>query len=108
MKYDYDECLKFINRKFGECLLPYQKDILKAFCDGKKVRTARGIGRSYVANLFSRYVESLYEKNDYSKEPDVVFTYECAETAGLLNQKFIDLQRSKMSPEDFDREYLCK
>jgi len=67
MKIDYEDCLAFLEHELRVRLYPYQKEILKAFCEGKEVRTARGIGRSYVADALGKYVASLYDKNDFSK-----------------------------------------
>jgi len=82
--------------------------MLKAFCEGKEVRSARCVGRSYVAKLFGQYVANLYDKNDYNKTPDVIFPYSCALNAGLISREFINREKEMLSREAFEREYLCE
>ena len=65
----YEECLEFVKRKLGVKLYPFQEDMLKAFCEGKEIRTSRGIGKTFVAVCFGKYIAYLYDKNDYNKDP---------------------------------------
>ena len=108
MQYNYKDCLSFIKHKLRVKLYPYQEEMLRAFCEGKEVRSSRCVGRSYVAQAFGQYVASLYDKNDYSKQPDVIFPYHYAVEHGFITQKMIDHERRKLSPEMFNREYLCE
>lgn len=108
MQYNYNDCLSFVKHKLRVKLYPYQEKMLRAFCEGKEVRSARCVGRSYVAQAFGQYVASLHDKNDYSKQPDVVFPYTCAMEYGLITPKMIDHQREILSQAAFNREYLCE
>ncbi len=108
MEYNYNDCLSFVKHKLRIHLYPFQEEILKAFCEGKEVRTSRCVGRSYVAKAFGQYVASLYDKNNYSKTPDVVFPYSCALNAGLIDREFINSEKKGLSREAFEREYLCE
>ena len=54
MKIDYNECSKFIKRELKIHLFPYQEVMLKAMCDGLEIRTARAIGRSFVADALGK------------------------------------------------------
>lgn len=56
MKVNYDEASQFIKDKLGIQLFPYQEVMLKAFCDGLSVSSGRGVGRSFVADAFGRYI----------------------------------------------------
>lgn len=108
MEYNFKDCLYYIKHKLKIHLYPYQELILKAFCEGKEVRTSRCIGRTYVAEAFGKYVANLYSSNNYSKNPDVVFPYDCALKNGLITQNFINQMQNKLSSETFNREFLCK
>jgi len=108
MKVDYGKCSQFIKKELGINLLPYQEAMLKAFCEEKEVRSARAIGRSFVADAFGKYVASIVAKNNYEKAPDVVFPYQCAVAYGVIDEKWIELMRKKCSQEVFGREFLCK
>lgn len=108
MEYNYNDCLSFVKHKLRLKLFPYQEEILKAFCEGKEVRTSRCTGRSYIAQAFGQYVASLHDKNNYSREPDVIIPYTCAIEHGLLTQKMIDHARATLNEDMFAREYLCK
>lgn len=108
MNYNYSDCLSYVKRNLKAHLYPYQEEMLKAFCEGKEVRCARGVGRSYVAKLFGQYVASLYDKNNYDKTPDIVFPYTCALNLGLIDRSFIDRVRKELPQETFERDFLCK
>lgn len=110
MKIDYCDCSRFIKRKLGIKLFPYQEVMLKAFCEGQTVRTARGIGRSFVADAFGKYVASLVAENDYAKEPDVVFPYTCSLKDGVWDRGQIALIMTDkdFNKEWFEKEMLCR
>lgn len=103
----YDECLEFVKRKLGVKLYPFQEDMLKAFCEGKEIRTSRGIGRSFVAACFGKYIAYLYDKNDYSKEPDMIFPYTVAMPYDIYDNELITREKSHMTETVFSKEYLC-
>lgn len=107
MEYNYVDCSNFVKHKLGITLFAYQEQMLKAFCEGKRVRCSRCVGRTYVAQAFGKYVASLYDKNNYNETPDVVFLYECAVDAGLIDKSLIDRERENLSAEVFRREYEC-
>lgn len=110
LKINYQECSWFIKRKLGITLFPYQEVMLKAFCEGQTVKTARGIGRSFVADAFGKYVASLVAENDYEKEPDVIFPYTCALRDGVLDKGQIILEQMDKDFDKalFDKEMLCR
>ena len=110
MKVNYVDCSRFIKRKLGITLFPYQEVMLKAFCEGQTVRTARGIGRSFVADAFGKYVASLVAENEYEKKPDVIFPYTCALKDGVLNegQIALDMMDKYFDKALFDKEMLCR
>ena len=132
-KADYQKCSWYVRDVLGVRLFPYQEQILKAFCDGLTVRTARGIGRSFVAKCYGKYiahdfytnrkcvrpasadteesfaafVASQYDRNNYFEDPDVIFPYTCALKCGVLNQWNIDFAKSVLSEKQFNAEMLC-
>ena len=55
-KINYDECLSYVRDTLKLPLFPYQEEMLRALCNGEEFLAARGIGRSYVANCFGRYI----------------------------------------------------
>jgi hypothetical protein len=108
---NYEDCINFIERimkKENKTLYNFQKDILKAFIEGKEVRTARCAGRSYLAKLYGLYISSLYAENNYNKEPDIVIDYKkvVMETeTGLCDYNKIE----KICPKIvWEIEYECK
>lgn len=108
MKYSYSECSRFIKRELHINLFPYQEVMLRAMCDGLEIRSARCIGRSFVADAFGKYVASIAGKNNYDKVPDIVFPYTCALRSGLLTEGDIALMEKECSPEVFQKEMLCQ
>ena len=108
MKYNYRECSNFIKRELKIQLFPYQEVMLKAMCEGLEIRSARCIGRSFVADAFGKYVASVAGKNNYDKDPDVVFPYTCALESGLLTKEQVALMIQECRPEVFQQEMLCR
>ena len=107
MTINYNECSKFIKRELKIHLFPYQEVMLRAMCEGLEIRTARAIGRSFVADAFGKYVASIVGKNNYDKVPDVTFPYTCALRDGVLDEGQVELMRKECSPEVFEQEMLC-
>lgn len=107
MKVDYNKCSRYIKRELGINLFPYQEVMLKAMCEGQEIRCARGIGRSFVANAFGKYIASTVDRNNYDKTPDVVFPYTCAIKDGVLNEVLVEIFRHEWNKDDFAREMLC-
>ena len=107
----YEDCINYLEKKLGYRFFPYQKDMLKALCEGKEFISARAIGRTFVAECFGKYIAHLYDRNDYTKEPDVIFPYTVAHEDGYISDHmfiFIERQRNNIPEEWFNREYLCK
>ena len=127
--YDYERCVWYVEDILNMKLFPYQKLMLKAFCDGLNVRTARGLGRTTVASQLGSYAAFEFckenpglhdigfrfgvdeakrlEKNDFTVAPDVIFPYTCGVKYGLLNKGVIESLKSTMSERDFNRDFLC-
>lgn len=84
MQVSYDEAHRFIKDKLGIQLYPHQELILKAFCDGLRVRTGRGVGRTFVANAFGKYIAYLYGQNELPGEVDLVVPTAAAVHVGLM------------------------
>lgn len=84
MKVNYNEAIRFITGNLGIKLFPCQELMLKAFCDGLKVYTGRGVGRTFVAKAFGQYIAYLYGGNTTPDEADVIIPEIAAVHAGLM------------------------
>lgn len=84
MQVSYDEAYRFIKDKLDIQLYPYQELILKAFCDGLHVCTGRGVGRTFVADAFGKYIAYLYGQNESPGEADLVIPVAAAVHADLI------------------------
>ena len=104
MKPNFNDCLNYIESTQHIKLYPFQKEILKAFWEGKEVRVAKHLGRSTIAKGLGAYITHIYEHNDYAKEPDVIFPYTCVVEN---NQSFFEEQKHLISEDVFKREYEC-
>ena len=107
MKVDYESCKYYVENVLHLDLFDYQWMMLKAFCEGMEVRTARGLGRTYVAEAFGKYIAHLYGRNNYNATPQVSFGYRCATGNGLYDDDHIRQAREHMGTSDFRKEYLC-
>lgn len=58
---DYQKCSQYVKDVLGVQLFPYQEIMLNALCDGLEVRVSRGIGRSFVSDLYDK--KQLYGKD---------------------------------------------
>lgn len=107
----YQECLEYLEM-MGIHLFDYQKEMLKAFMAGQKVRSARGVGRSYVldawAECVKRAIKEKYDLNNYDEEPDLVIPYEKAIEANILTQESIDSIKKIMTEECFKKEFVSE
>lgn len=103
----YNDCAKYVQHELGIKLYDYQKDVLKAMCDGVEFRSSRGIGRTFVAECFGKYVAHLYSRNDYTKEPSMIFPYTVAMHTGLVMDTVINKIQCSY-PDIFKREYECR
>lgn len=63
---NYKDCMEFLNKQ-GIKLFGYQKEILKAFIENKSVITGRGIGRTFVAKCYGKYIAHILSNNNYSE-----------------------------------------
>ena len=107
-KVSYKDCLNFIERKLRIKLYDYQKEIIKCFCEGKEIRTARGVGRSFCAEAYGKYIANLHDRNDYETEPEVVIPYDVLVRNGMLDEHRVEAYRQVLSPEAFEREFCSK
>jgi len=111
MTINYEKCEQYIRLKLGVHLFPYQKLMLKAFCEEQEVRTARGIGRTFVAELLGQYVASTFDQSKLDVTPDVVFPYTCGVRSGIVDEKIWEGMRQTAEAngtlDKFEREYIC-
>lgn len=101
----YEDCINFIENNLHIKLFDYQKEIIKCFCEGKEVRVSRAIGRSTCADAFGKYIAHLYDRNDYSVDPDVLISYRAALKDGVIDERIIQRTREYLSEEAFKREF---
>lgn len=86
MKVDYNEAIRFVSGNLGIKLFPHQELMLKAFCDGLNVCTGRGVGRTFVADAFGRYISYLYGRNISPDEADIVIPVRAAVHSSLMTE----------------------
>ena len=72
----YDECIAFIEDLRNIKLSKYQRDIIKAICEGKEIRFGRGMGRDFIAENYLNYLAHVYDKNIYDETPELLMSYE--------------------------------
>ena len=104
-KVSYDECIDFIEKYTDIRLFGYQKEMLKAFCEGKEVRSARCAGRSLVAKVFGEYIARVYDRNDYEVEPELTISWEEVMGVGLVSEEQINRAKEHLGEEQFKLEY---
>ena len=107
MKFDFNDCINYVETTQHIKLYPFQKEILKAFWEGKEVRVAKHLGRSILAKGLGAYITHIYKHNDYTKEPDVIFPYTCLVENNLMSDSFFKEQKHLISECAFKREYEC-
>lgn len=107
MQVDYESCKNYIQNVLHIEMFDYQWMMLKAFCEGMEVRTARGIERTYEAEAFGKYIAHLYGRNNYYATPKISFGYQCAVPHGLYDDDHIRQARERLTASDFRKEYLC-
>ena len=107
-KVSYEDCINFIENRLCIKLYDFQKEIIKCFCEGKVVRTARGVGRTMCADAYSKYIAYLLDKNDYDTEPDVVIPYHVLVKNGMLSEHRVEEYRKVLSQEAFERDFCSK
>ena len=95
----YEDCLNFIEHKLHIKLYDFQKEIIKCFCEGKQVITARGIGRTLCAEAYGKYISYVLSKNNYEVEPDVIIPAHVLIKNGALDEYNV---------EAFEREFYSK
>lgn len=100
-------CIEFVEHYMGIKLFPFQKEILIAWENGYEVRTARGLGRSKLAEGYGKYITHKLENNNYEKAADLVFPYHYGIAHGLLEKESVDLCK-ELSEKAFIVEYECK
>ena len=93
-----DECIAWAQENCIN-LRPYQIDMLRAFCQGREVHTARGIGRTTVAKVFGAYITALYEQNNMDNHPELLIPWEAGIQAGYIPQEYVDHCRATDTPE---------
>ena len=107
-KVSYEDCLNFIEYRLHIKLYDFQKEIIKCFCEGKEVRTPRGIGRTICAEAYGKYISHMLDKNNYEAEPDVIIPYHVLIRNGMLDEHHIEAYRKILSPEAFERDFCSK
>jgi len=105
MKLDYIHCCDHIEKTFQIKLFEYQKDMIRAWCEGKSVRSARCAGRSLLAKGFSDYIRKKLENNNYNEIPEVIIPCSKVVDAKLMASNTIINIAKKESKNTFEAEY---
>jgi len=108
-KINYTDCCNYIERECKIMLFPYQKDIIRGWCEGKEVRCCRGAGRSTLAHGFGKYIGKILDMNDYEADPEVIIPYFRVVASGLISEELV-VQHAKeaLTEDQFEREYCAK
>ena len=101
----YEECIDYLEKVLNIKLFEHQKIMLKYLCEDKEFVSARGLGRSYIVDCFSKYIKYKYDKNDYSLDNCERIPY----MKGLESYvSYVDENiKNKINEEVFNKEYLC-
>lgn len=104
----YEDCIEFIERELHVKLYNFQKEIIKAFCEGKEIRTCRCAGRTFCAEVFGKYIAHVYDRNDFRTAPEVTIPYQRLVEENVLSDEIINKNRAWMSEDKFQTEYCCR
>lgn len=102
---DCKDCCNYIEKTNNITLFEYQKDMIRAWCEGKSVRSARCAGRSLLAKGFSDYIRKKLENNNYDETPEVIIPCSKVVQAKLISSDTIKNIAKKESKESFEVEY---
>ena len=102
---DCKDCCNYIEKTNNITLFEYQKDMIRAWCEGKSVRAARCAGRSLLAKGFSDYIRKKLENNNYNETPEVIIPCSKVVQAKLISSDTIKNIAKKESKESFEMEY---
>ena len=102
MKLTAEGCLKYYD-DLNISLYPYQRYMIKAWFEGKKVATSRGLGRTYCLDLVRSYLDKVLREweDERPEKPDIVFDYSHGVAVGLLDEEAV-----KSDAIAFYSEYL--
>lgn len=102
MKLTGEGCLKYYD-DLNFNLYPYQRYMIKAWFEGKKVATARGLGRTYCLKLVKDYIDKVLQEweEERPEDPDITFDYTHGVAVGLLDEELV-----KSDNVAFHSEYL--
>lgn len=108
MDINYNECCKYIEKTNDITLFPYQKDIIRGWCEDKEVRTCRCAGRSMLARGFGKYITLILENNNYEADPEVIIPYYRLVECGLYSEYAINRAKCDLTKDQFEKEYCAK
>ena len=72
----YDECIAFIEDLRNIKWSKYQRDIIKAICEETEILFARGTGKNFIAENYSKYLAHVYDKSICDEAPELLMSYE--------------------------------
>ena len=108
---NYDECIKYIRdflREKRDKLMPHQELMLKAWCDGKIVRTGRGIERTFAADLLGKYIAHKIDSENDAEEPDVILTFHNMIGKDMITEEAYEKFKESVGVDEFNKDFLCK
>jgi len=102
---DYIDCCNYIEKINNITLFEYQKDMIRSWCEGKSVISARCAGRSMLAKGLSDYIRTKLENNNYNETPEIIIPCSKVVQAKLISSDTIKNIAKEMNKESFEREY---
>lgn len=86
-------------------LAPYQESMIVDMCNGTPFMSARGVGRTFVANLLGAYIASLFSENNYNEDATKKYSIWLAVNANIVPKSFINTEKAKLNEQEFRRKY---
>lgn len=108
MRFSADDCIKYIKQDLKMDLFPHQEYLIRQWFDGKRVYTARAIGRTTCLEAVRSYLAAVLREwgNPYPSTPEVKLDYTHGVVTGLVTQETIDHEKEILQPDLFAKEFL--
>lgn len=108
MGFNADECIAYVKDTLKINLFPHQEYLIRQWFDGKRVYTARAIGRTTCLEAVRSYLTATLHDlgNPYPANPEVKLDYTHGLTTGLISQTMVDNQKEILPQDTFDKEFL--
>lgn len=79
--------------------------MIEDMCKGTPFRSARGLGRTFVANILGAYIAWLFSCNKDDETVENKYPVWLGINANIVPEEFVNAERAKMDEAAFEREY---